>query len=97
MSIDQLGGLITALALLLTAIGGLVAAITALVKSLRRTDDKPPPEVGIPAPPVHDEHDIDYRAYLDMKARAERAETDRDAWMKRALGIDEDTQPLDPT
>lgn len=37
--------------------------------------------------------DIDYRAYADLKERLERTERDRDAWMRRALGIDEDTHP----
>ncbi|WP_438354104.1 hypothetical protein [Microbacterium sp. CJ88] len=97
MTPEQFAGLITATAVLLTAVGGTIAAIAAAVRSFRRSDSAPAPEVGIPAT-AHD--DIDYRAYADLKeqlakteARAEKAEHDRDYWMHRALGIDEDTRP----
>lgn len=101
-TVDQWAGLLAALAVVLTAIAGLVAAVSQLVKSWRRPDDKPAPEVGIPAAPAHD--DIDYRAYVDLKDRLTVVESDlremtkqRDAWMRRALGINEDTEPTTPT
>ncbi len=100
MGADAIAALATAIALILTAIGGVIAAIATLIGALRKKDTAPAPQVGITAtPPVGD--DIDYRAYADAVARAERAEKDRDVWMRRALGdvahLDEDTQPLDPT
>ncbi|WP_439593878.1 hypothetical protein [Microbacterium sp.] len=91
MTIEQWVALLGVAALILTATAGLTKAIADLIASFRRNDSKPAPDVGITAP-VKPDDDIDYRAYEDMRARAERAERDRDAWMHRALGIDEDTQ-----
>jgi len=91
-TVDQWAGLLGAFAVVITAVAGLTAAIAQLAKSWQRTDDKPAPEVGIPAAPQHD--DIDYRAYEEMRR-------DRDFWRNKALGeaehIDEDTQPQHPT
>ena len=99
MAPDQIGALLTATGLVIGSIATLIAAIGGLVKAIRAgKDDTPAPQVGIPAGVA--DGDIDYRAYADMKAqlakaekRVEKAEADRDAWMRRALGIDEDTHP----
>ncbi|WHE35138.1 hypothetical protein [Microbacterium sp. BDGP8] len=101
MGADAIAALATAVALILTAIGGVIAAIATLIGALRKKDTAPAPQVGITAtvPPTGD--DIDYRAYLDMKERAERAETRAGAaeetlrrLLNRGEHIDEDTQPL---
>lgn len=84
-------------------LAGLITAITNSIIAFRRKDSKPAPEVGIAATPTPDD-DIDYRAYVQLEKqlekaeeRAQKAELDRDAWMRRALGIDEDTRPIEPT
>lgn len=100
MTVDAWAALAGVVALVLGAIAGLTKAVADLITAWRKPDRTPAPEVGIPAVAEHDPDDIDYRAYADMKEqlakaekRAEKAEADRDAWMHRALGIDEDTRP----
>lgn len=96
MGADAIVALATAGGLILTAIGGVIAALATLIGTLRKKDTAPAPQVGIPATaPASD--DIDYRAYLDMKERAERAEESLRRFLNRGDHIDEDTQPLDPT
>lgn len=98
MGFDQLAALLGASAVVIGAVAALGKSIADIITAARKKDTTPAPQVGIPA--VVSDDDIDYRAYADMKAqlskaeqRAEKAERDRDAWMHRALGIDEDTHP----
>lgn len=92
MAPDQIGALLTAAGLVIGSVAALVTAVGSLVKAARAgKDTAPAPQVGIPAAVPDD--DIDYRAYADLKERLERTERDRDAWMRRALGMDEDTHP----
>lgn len=88
-------------ALLLTAVAGIIKAVVDLIVATRKKDTTPAPQLGIPAAPSAPD-DIDYRAYLDMKKRAEKAERQREELLqiltRRSAGtdIDEDTHPLDP-
>lgn len=91
-SVEQWAALIGAVALIGGTLAALVKAIGDLIIAFRKRDDKPAPTVGITATPAPDD-DIDYRAYADVLQRAKDAERDRDLWMRRALGIDEDTEP----
>lgn len=95
-----LGGVI---ALVLTALAGMTKAIADLIASWRKRDVAPAPQVGIPAPPpapAPATDDIDYRAYLDVLKRAEKAEAQVERLL-RIMGrygdhIDEDTHPIPP-
>ncbi|KSU52906.1 hypothetical protein [Microbacterium enclense] len=100
MTVDAWVAIATVAAVVVTAVAGLTKATADLIGAWRRPDKTPAPEVGIPAVAEHVDDDIDYRAYADMKdqlkkaeTRAEKAEGERDYWMRRALGIDEDTHP----
>ncbi|WP_295821530.1 hypothetical protein [uncultured Microbacterium sp.] len=100
MTVDAWVAIAGVVAIVLTAVAGLTKAIADLIGAWRRPDRAPAPEVGIPAVAEHEDDEIDYRAYADMKdqlkkaeKRAEKAEGLRDYWMRRALGIDEDTHP----
>lgn len=92
MQPDQIGALLTAAGIVIGSVAALVTAIGALIKAARKPGgDDPAPQVGIPATVPAD--DIDIRAWEDLRDRLDRAEKDRDAWMRRALGIDEDPHP----
>lgn len=92
MQPDQIGALLTAAGIVIGSVAALVTAIGALIKAARKPGgDDPAPQVGIPATVPAD--DIDIRAWEDLRDRLDRAEKDRDTWMRRALGIDEDTHP----
>lgn len=100
-TVEQWGVLLGVVAVVLTALAGMTKAITDLVSAFRKRDNAPAPQVGIPAAaPAHDE--IDYRAYLDMKERAETAERQvadlLQILTRRRAGtdIDEDTHPIPP-
>lgn len=94
MQPDQIGALLTAAGIVIGSVAALVTAIGALIKAARKPGgDDPAPQVGIPATVPAD--DIDYRAYLDMKERAERAERTLNAYLeaRRRDAPDEDTHP----
>lgn len=101
MSVDAWVALGGVAALVLGAIAGLTKAIGDVIVSFRRPDKTPAPASAIAIPVEADGgDDIDYRAYADMKdqlakaeTRAEKAERDRDYWIRRASGIHEDTEP----
>ncbi len=92
-----LGGVV---AILLTAIAGITKAIADLILATRKKDPSPAPQLGIIPSSTSPSDDIDYRAYLDMKTRAETAERQRDDLLlfitnRNADHIDEDTRPID--
>lgn len=92
MQPDQIGALLTAAGIVIGSVAALVTAIGALIKAARKPGgDDPAPQVGIPAAVPAD--DIDYRAYLDMKERAESAERKLNAYLeaRRRDAPDEDT------
>lgn len=99
MAPDQIGALLTATGLVIGSVAALVTAIGSLVKAARAgKDGSPAPQVGIPAAVPDD--DIDYRAFEFVEKQLKDAKSDlrvmtedRDRWMRRALGIDEDTHP----
>lgn len=94
MAPDQIGALLTATGLVIGSVAALVTAIGSLVKAARAgKDGSPAPQVGIPAAVPDD--DIDYRAYLDMKKRAEDAERALREYLdaRRLAAPDEDTHP----
>jgi hypothetical protein len=100
MTVESIAALLGVAAVVLTALAALVKAIADLISAARKKDTAPAPQVGIPATAPAGE-DIDYRAYVDMKERAERAETRADRaeealrrTFNRGEHIDEDTQPL---
>lgn len=98
-TVEQWGVLLGVVATLLLALAGMTKAITDLISAFRKRDNAPAPQVGIPAAaPAPD--DIDYRAYADLLKRAEKAEAQRDYWIRVATGqaehLDEDTHPIDP-
>lgn len=86
MTVDAWVAIAGVVAIVLTAVAGLTKAVADLIGAWRRPDKTPAPEVGIHAVAEPDEDDIDYRAYADVLARAERAEAWRDYWMQRAMG-----------
>lgn len=86
MTVDAWVAVAGVAAVVVTAVAGLTKAIADLIGAWRRPDPATAPEVGIPAVAENDEDDIDYRAYADVLARAERAEAWRDYWMQRAMG-----------
>lgn len=96
MAPDQIGALLTAAGIVIGSLAALITAIGALIKAARKpAGDEPAPQVGIPAAvPASD--DIDYRAYLDMKKRAEEAETALRLYLaeRRQAAPDEDTHPI---
>ncbi|MEX8031670.1 hypothetical protein AB6V29_01395 [Microbacterium sp. 20-116] len=100
MQPDQIGALLTAAGIVIGSLAALITAIGALIKAARKPGgDEPAPQVGITATVPAD--DIDIRAWEDLKQRLKdrddelRAMTaDRDKWMLRALGVDEDTHPI---
>lgn len=94
MQPDQIGALLTAAGIVIGSVAALVTAIGALIKAARKPGgDDPAPQVGIPATVPAD--DIDYRAYLDMKERAESAERKLNAFLeaRRLAAPNEDTHP----
>ncbi|QLD10879.1 hypothetical protein [Microbacterium oleivorans] len=96
MTVESVAALLGVAAVVITALAALVKAFADLIGARGKKDTAPAPQLGITAtPPASD--DIDYRAYLDMKERAERAEESLRRFLNRGDHIDEDTQPLDPT
>lgn len=93
MQPDQIAGLLTATGLVIGALATLIGSIAAVVKAARAPKgDSPAPQLGLTAT-ASPADDIDIRAWEDLRDRLNRAEEDRDRWMRRALGIDEDTHP----
>lgn len=95
MTVDAWAALAGVVALVLGAIAGLTKAVADLITAWRKPDRTPAPEVGIPAVAEHVDDDIDYRAYLDMKERAEKAERALNEYLaeRRRAAPDEDTHP----
>ena len=93
MQPDQIGALLTAAGIVIGSLAALITAIAGMIAAARKKDAAPAPQVGIPALVAED--DIDYRAYADAIARAERAEAWARYWMQRAAG-ENPTPPTDP-
>lgn len=93
MQPDQIGALLTAAGIVIGSLAALITAIAGMIGAARKKDATPAPQVGIPAQVSDD--DIDFRAYADAVARAERAEAWRDYWMQLAMG-GAPTPPTDP-
>lgn len=94
MQPDQIAGILTATGLVIGALATLIGSIAAVVKAARAPKgDSPAPQLGLAATVTDD--DIDYRAYLDMKERAESAERKLSAYLeaRRRDAPDEDTHP----
>lgn len=96
MTVDAWVAVAGVVAIVLTAVAGLTKAIADLIGAWRRPDRTPAPEVGISAVAEHVDDAIDYRAYLDMKERAEKAEAALSAYLddRRRAAPDEDTHPI---
>lgn len=96
MTVEAWAAVAGVAAVVLTAVAGLTKAIADLIGAWRRPDRAPAPEVGIPAVAEPRDDDIDYRAYLDMKERAEKAEAALSAYLddRRRAAPDEDTHPI---
>lgn len=95
MQPDQIAGLLTATGLVVGSFATLIGSIAAVVKAARAPKgDSPSPQLGLTATTTPDD-DIDYRAYLDMKERAESAERKLNAYLeaRRRDAPDEDTHP----
>lgn len=95
MQPDQIAGLLTATGLVLGALATLIGSVAAVVKAARAPKgDSPAPQLGLTATAAAAD-DIDYRAYLDMKERAESAERKLNAYLeaRRRDALDEDTHP----
>lgn len=96
MTVDAWVAIAGVVAIVLTAVAGLTKAIADLLAAWRRPDKAPAPEVGISAVAEQPDDDIDYRAYLDMKKRAEDAERALRDYLeaRRIAAPDEDTHPI---
>lgn len=93
MGFDQLAALLGASAVVIGAVAALGKSIADIITAARKKDTTPAPQVGIPA--VVPDDDIDYRAYADMKKRAEDAELALREYLeaRRLAAPDEDTHP----